>query len=174
MACKTVGTICLRVGEVKPYGIDLTSFLANRWVEGEIRSLGECVRPRERSAGGSGPNGFEYECTVAGQSGADEPEWPIVPGDTVTDGSCVWTCRGISNGSLAGTITSSLWKGMDGLVNFSGDATITTGGEQKTAVRVTGIAAGSGEIRNEVVISNSLGVVREETFALKVTVRANG
>src|SRR5512133_687580 len=34
-----------------------------------------------------------YECTVAGTSGATEPTWPANPGDTVADGTVVWTLR---------------------------------------------------------------------------------
>jgi len=36
------------------------------------------------------PNGVQYKATTAGQSGVDEPVWPLV-GSTVTDGSLVWT-----------------------------------------------------------------------------------
>jgi fibronectin-binding autotransporter adhesin len=38
-------------------------------------------------------NGFYYECTTAGTTGASEPSWPIIIGNTVTDGTVVWTCR---------------------------------------------------------------------------------
>jgi len=40
-------------------------------------------------------NGFRYENVAeeAGESGADEPSWPISPGETVEDGECLWVCR---------------------------------------------------------------------------------
>ncbi len=38
-------------------------------------------------------NGLTYECTQAGTSGLTQPQWPDVPGQTVQDGSVVWTCR---------------------------------------------------------------------------------
>jgi len=38
-------------------------------------------------------NGFFYEVTTAGISGAVEPTWPTTVGNTVTDGTITWTCR---------------------------------------------------------------------------------
>ena len=37
-------------------------------------------------------NGFWYECTTAGTSGAAEPTWPTTAGGTVVDGTATWTC----------------------------------------------------------------------------------
>ncbi len=34
-----------------------------------------------------------YECTTAGISGSTQPTWPTTIGNTVTDGTAVWTCR---------------------------------------------------------------------------------
>jgi hypothetical protein len=39
------------------------------------------------------PNGYRYECTTAGTSGVSAPGWTPTPGATITDGTCVWTCR---------------------------------------------------------------------------------
>jgi hypothetical protein len=39
-------------------------------------------------------NGFQYICTAAGTSGSSPPAWPVVSGDTVTDGTVTWTCEG--------------------------------------------------------------------------------
>lgn len=39
-------------------------------------------------------NGYVYECTVAGTSHAtNEPTWPTVLGNTVTDGTVTWRCE---------------------------------------------------------------------------------
>ena len=34
---------------------------------------------------------LSYKCTTAGQTGAQEPNWPTVAGQTIQDGDCVWT-----------------------------------------------------------------------------------
>ena len=39
-------------------------------------------------------NGFRYKVTVAGTSGASEPEWPLEEGETVEDGTVTWECEG--------------------------------------------------------------------------------
>jgi hypothetical protein len=47
---------------------------------------GQVVRPVTR-------NGYVYECTSAGTTGASEPTWPTIPGNTVVDNGATWTCR---------------------------------------------------------------------------------
>jgi hypothetical protein len=51
-------------------------------------ALGTVIKP---TAGNE--TGYIYECTTAGTGGATEPTWPTIPGNTVTDGTTVWTCR---------------------------------------------------------------------------------
>ena len=41
-------------------------------------------------------NGYIYQCLTSGTSGSSAPAWPIVQGQTVTDGTAVWTCMGES------------------------------------------------------------------------------
>lgn len=45
----------------------------------------------------AGDNGYYYTCTTSGVSNITEPVWPTVIGNTVTDGSVVWTCSGTSD-----------------------------------------------------------------------------
>ena len=93
-------------------------------------------------------NGRKYICTTAGTSGATEPTWPTTVGNTVTDGTAIWTCSELSLSNifsrldaLDGTNQTTTY-GANRLINFpinttsqltvnsittaSGTATITT------------------------------------------------
>ena len=52
-----------------------------------------------RSTGDEG-TGLFFRCTTAGTSASSEPEWPSSAGDTVTDGTCVWTAISATYGDL--------------------------------------------------------------------------
>jgi len=81
------------VAAIRTYRVDLARVLEQQWRQGAPYSLTEYVRPTR-------PNGFEYECSNAGQSASVEPDWPIVIADTIDDGSIEWTCRDFgSNGT---------------------------------------------------------------------------
>ena len=67
------------------------------WSASTSYAIGSAVRPSVDR------NGFTYQCTTAGTSGASEPVWPTTAGQTVTDGSVVWTartCRAVGNISM--------------------------------------------------------------------------
>lgn len=70
-------------------------------------------------------NGLRYKVTTAGTTGSSEPTWPTEWGQTVTDGTVVWTCIGNEETyypiqSINGTTVL-----LD--VDTSNDPTITTG-----------------------------------------------
>ena len=44
-----------------------------------------------RRASDPQPSGLFFRCTTAGNSASAEPSWPNNIGDTITDGTCVWT-----------------------------------------------------------------------------------
>lgn len=55
------------------------------WAATTAYILGNRVEPTT-------PNTYVYECTTAGTSGGSEPTWPTAAiGDTVVDGTVVWT-----------------------------------------------------------------------------------
>ncbi len=57
------------------------------WAVATAYTLGQSVEPTI-------DNTYRYECTTAGTSHASvEPTWPTTIGNTVSDGTAVWTCR---------------------------------------------------------------------------------
>jgi|GEM_PF-1799055 len=70
----------------------------DRWQASTIYSLGADRMP-------TSPNGFRYQVTVVGTSGAAEPTWPTTIGATVVDGTVTWTCAGAGMSRLAHGLT---------------------------------------------------------------------
>jgi len=56
------------------------------WAASTAFSVGDI-----RRASVEQPSGLFFRCTTAGTSGSAEPGWPNMVGDTVEDGTCVWT-----------------------------------------------------------------------------------
>ena len=73
-------------GADKRVTLNLYKYCAVFWRRNELYATNEYVRPAHAT-------GFSYQCNASGLSGSREPIWPRVVGQTVTDGSIVWTCR---------------------------------------------------------------------------------
>lgn len=161
MACKIVGKDCKLTSEKLPVLIDLTDFCERRWDQRRaagIVHVGDFVRPTPLNR-----TGYEYECTTGGQTGVEEPRWPVIPGETVQDGSVVWTCRAISNDSLLKTIVTAVWDG-DGFT-ISDEAVFNTDGEQLAGCFVSGDqATGKYLVEVEIVFSDS----HDERFGVEI------
>ena len=56
------------------------------WAASTAFSVGDI-----RRASVEQPSGLFFRCSTAGTSASSEPSWPNMVGDTVTDGTCVWT-----------------------------------------------------------------------------------
>jgi hypothetical protein len=52
-------------------------------------------------------NGYGYQCTGAGTSGANAPAWPTMAGATAADGTAVWTCLGPDPLTASATATGA-------------------------------------------------------------------
>ena len=72
------------------------------WAASTAYALGDFVEPTTH-------NGYKYECTTAGTSGTTEPTWPTTPGNTVTDGTAVWTCREFTFTYMAGSSSETVF-----------------------------------------------------------------
>ena len=69
------------------------------WVANNTFSVGDI-----RSATTDEGTGLFFRCTTAGTTGSTEPGWPNLIGDTVTDGTCVWTAISATYADLSGLI----------------------------------------------------------------------
>lgn len=135
MSCTKIGETCLRVGERQPIRIPLKgSAFIKFWQKSEIVAAGDFRRPKKE-------NGYEYEATAGGQCAQSEPEWPTTIGEPVADGSVTWTCRAISNSSLARVVQSCAWSST-GTLTFSNEAVVNTAGEQEVSAFASGAVQG--------------------------------
>ena len=123
MPCKPIAKRCKTEAEAISIGFNLTDFCVNRAARREVYGLGETTRPPAELE-----TGYEYECSTAGMTGPNEPNWDQA---TVNDGSVVWTRQPISNASLARTIGAVTWDG--DTLTISDEQEVTTGGEQQIA-----------------------------------------
>ena len=112
------------------YAVDFEEECARKW--GPLRdfSAGQNIRI---FTGGKAV-GFEFEPTTPGRTGVRVPVFPSAIGDTVSDGSAIWTCRALSSASLLRTISGTpAWAVDDDAVTISGEAVASFQGLAKLA-----------------------------------------
>jgi len=137
MTCVHVEEVCKTPGEIRDYSIRWTNETFNFWASGEQYSLADRVRP-------SVANGYEYQCSQAGQTAQSteetdaEPIWPTTLGGAVTDGSVIWTAVAISTTGLRKTIASSTWTVEDESIEVEDSTFVSTAGKQSTSVKISG------------------------------------
>ena len=102
------------------------------WIPCQEYSLTDTVRPTTS-------NGFQYECTNAGQTDNEEPDWTTTlssPETTIVDGSVVWSVKDFGTAASDTISTESV----------SADTGITAGAAVKDGTkissRITGGTAG--------------------------------
>lgn len=102
---------------------------ATYWASSTALSLGAYRCP-------TSPNGYAYVVTSAGTSGTTEPTWPTSVGNTVTDGTVVWTCRSpVLTISAAGNFLGLDFTGFIG--TFAGNQLLSTASGSGAAVNLT-------------------------------------
>lgn len=149
--------LTLTVGESYLLRFDFARALEDIWQSAGEYSVGDFVRP-------STPNGFEYECTNAGQTDLSEPAWPKTIAATVEDGSVQWTARDFA---LAATDTLST-----GPVTGTGSGTIGTPTVEDTDVYAAYTATAKGLDVVTCLATTALGNILSGQF--RITVKAAG
>lgn len=153
MTCRTIEKKCQTITAKLPIRFRWTESCVNLWEAGVDYDLGQRVRP-------SVSNGFEYECTTAGQvNGKKEPNWKsaVTVGATLEDGSVVWTCRLPSTAGLQRRISSSTWFPPTGIV-VTNESVTNTAADQDTSALIACSGAVVGQtyrVRNHVVFTDS-------------------
>lgn len=124
---------CQGAEELHDYAFDLTDEFSRQWAPNAEEPLGAVVRP--------GTTGLEYISGGGITSGEVEPEWPPDNGDTVTDGSVVWTAQSVSYTGLRHRIGSVDWTAPAG-ITISDPVETDRPALQEARISVTGGVVG--------------------------------
>lgn len=92
------------------------------------------------------PNGRYYKVTTAGTTAASEPTWPTTTGNTVTDGTVVWT----DMGTVASIVVSTLYTAGDFRVSAAGTLATLTGSGFTTGATLTFPATPANFVDNDI------------------------
>lgn len=77
----------LPINTLEPVYVTLHPDQGTSWQASTTYALGDHCFPSDPIT-----TPYYYVCTVVGTSGATEPTWPTISGDTVTDGTVTWQC----------------------------------------------------------------------------------
>ena len=102
----------------------------NGWTGSITYTVGQVIYPPT-------DNGFNYQCTTAGTTGSSAPSWPTTAGNTVTDGTVVWTAV-----ASVGLVNAPMSSGQY-VISYdgNGDATLTVTQQIGVITHTTGTVA---------------------------------
>jgi hypothetical protein len=73
-------------GQNLPYVVDVGNVAVMPWAAGISIAANQLIQPTPTN-----DTGFVYQAGGAGQTGLNQPAWPMSAGGTVVDGSVTWT-----------------------------------------------------------------------------------
>jgi hypothetical protein len=96
---------------IATYSIDWEDELVAEADRDQVFSVSDIARPNLAT-------GFYLQCTTAGRTGDHYPTWPRADGETVWDGSVLWTTRHPNSVSVP-SVSSATWSVPTGIVQDS-------------------------------------------------------
>lgn len=140
------------------YGIDARIGVTSKALRAHPYGLAAVVRSSQKHTG------FYYVCTTAGETSQAHPSkpWPRADGQTLVDGSVVWTCRHPSSAALP-AISSVSWE--------TGDLTLVS---QRTADGIAYVTLSGGvhgidyEVTASITWATSPAVTTDVTVTIPV------
>lgn len=130
--CIATLKVCQGASELHDYAFNLTDAFANTRQLNTAYALGAVTRP--------GTTGREY-ISSGGVSGVEDVEWPEDDGDSVEDGSLVWTAQAISYSSLIHRVGTVEWTA-PASITISDPSEIDQPAHQEVRISATGGVAG--------------------------------
>lgn len=139
MAGETPATGRQRPGDVLSWFFDFSNECFRFREPATSYALNTVVRPPVAT-------GYEYKATTAGQTAGSSarpsaPRWPTKVGETVTDGSVVWTAQALSAAGIARTVDAKTVSTDTGLTVVS-STLVNQNDRQCITVQLTSITDG--------------------------------
>jgi hypothetical protein len=160
--CQVLLKVCQQSTERQDYAFNWTHEFARRWQPYFPFAAAIAIRPSTVE----GATGFEY-ISSGGVSGAEEPVWSETSGETVVDGSIIWTAAPMSNASLKHRVNgASVWTAEAGLT-LEDEVTTDTPGLQESRIWVEGGVTGQ-TYRNFVAVPTDQGAIYEGELRIKI------